>query len=299
MSAPEIVQPGQLGGALAPALPAEVTLLQVIARASSDPNTNVEKLQQLMDLYERVLANEARRAYTAALAEMQPELPVIEEHGEIHDKQGNVQSKYALWEDVNDAIKPVLARHGFSLTFGISQGEGRINVTGKLSHREGHVEETTMSLPLDTSGNKNSVQSYGSSVSYGQRYAARALLNLTSRGDDDDGVAGGTSFIDPAELEALQLLAEKAGADVRRFCEHLKVPSLDQLPKAKLRIAERLLQDKIARETKPTPPREPEPLREPSQAQEPHNLREPGGAREPSAPRDEPPFPGDLPSKLL
>ena len=35
------------------------------------------------------------------------------------------------------------------------------------------------------------MQSVGSSVSYGKRYAASALLNLTTHGEDDDGRLGG------------------------------------------------------------------------------------------------------------
>jgi hypothetical protein len=43
-----------------------------------------------------------------------------------------------------------------------------------LSHELGHSEETTMTLPLDTSGSKNNVQAVGSSTSYGKRYTATA-----------------------------------------------------------------------------------------------------------------------------
>src|SRR5690606_4042351 len=63
--------------------------------------------------------------------------------------------------------------------------------TGVLLHKAGHREETTIKLPADSSGNKNAVQAVASSVSYGKRYAAGALLNLTSHGEDDDAFAGG------------------------------------------------------------------------------------------------------------
>lgn len=236
-------------GTVIPPSDAEHTLLDVIARAAADPGTDVDKLERLMGLYERHMAREAHAQYTAALAEMQPELPVIEEHGEIYDKAGNVQSRYAKLEDIAEAIKPILAQHGFALTFAIGQEGDRLSVTGKLSHKGGHVEQTTITLPADTSGSKNTVQAWGSSTAYGMRYTARALLNLTSRGDDDDGQAGGTALIGDAELEALQLLLVRSGANEGRFCAHLKIPSLDQLPMRRLRIAERLLQDKIARDT--------------------------------------------------
>jgi len=225
---------------------AQVTLLDVISRAASDPNTDVDKLERLVALYERSQARDAHAAYTAALAVMQPLLPEIEEHGEILDKQGQVQSTYALWEDVQREIKPILAEHGFALTFAIGKlDDGRLTVTGKLAHRGGHVEETTIPLPLDTTGSKNTVQAYGSSTSYGMRYTARALLNLTSRGGDDDGQAGGTKLLSEGEVEALTKLIEAGKIDLARFCEHLKVPSLDQLPARRFKYAEQALRDAI------------------------------------------------------
>jgi hypothetical protein len=250
----DLKAPGELTVAAAPR--PEQTLLEMIARAAADPASDVDKLERLMGLYERHMAREAHTQYTQALAEMQPELPIIEEHGEITDRAGNVQSKYAKLEDIAEAIKPVLARHGFSLTFAISQDGAKLSVTGKLSHRSGHVEATTMELPADTSGNKNTVQAWGSSTAYGMRYTARALLNLTSRGDDDDGQAGGTALITEGQLEALRALAETAGADLRRFCEFLKVTSLDQLPQQRYRIAEQALQDKIVQAQR-VPPSDP------------------------------------------
>lgn len=50
---------------------------------------------------------------------------------------------------------------------------------------------TRLRLPPDLSGDKNSIQAVGSSVSYGKRYTACALLNITSRGEDDARSAAG------------------------------------------------------------------------------------------------------------
>lgn len=181
-----------------------VTLMDAISRAALDPNIDAEKMERLLGMYERISAQQAKAAYTMALAKMQPELPVITEKGGIKNNSGEIQSTYAKWEDINDAIRPVLAGHGFALSFrtGLAQ-DGKITVTGVLAHQDGHSEETTITLPHDSSGNKNSVQAVGSSTSYGKRYTAIALLNITSRapGDrDDDGQASGTS---KAALDAM------------------------------------------------------------------------------------------------
>lgn len=185
----------QENGQAIPAVRTEAaSLMEVISRASSDPNTDVDKLERLMAMYERIKSAEAKRAYTIALRVAQREIPVISEQGKT-DK-----TTYALWEDVNDVIKPILDRNSLNLSFRCGQTpEGRILVTGVLAHDDGHSEETTISLPSDTSGSKNAVQAVGSSTSYGKRYTAAALLNITSRGQDDDGKKAGKVSPDKPE----------------------------------------------------------------------------------------------------
>ena len=207
--------------------PSEMTaMIHVIERAARDPSVDIEKMQRLMDMQERIVQRNAATAYAAALSDMQPDLPVITERGKIDIGRGKPQS-YALWEDINETIKPVLAKHGFSLSFRTGQEDGKIIVTGILSHRQGHSERTTMHLPTDTSGSKNAVQAVGSSTSYGKRYTAAALLNLTSRGEDDDGIAGGSAGkISAEQLTEIVELADEVGADKIAFCKYFGVASL-------------------------------------------------------------------------
>lgn len=165
------------------------TVLQVIERAASNPQVDIDKLERLLQMRERIQAQEAKAAYATALAALQPELPLIPERGSIRNNSGTVQSRYALWEDVVQAITPHLSRHGFSLSFRTSSADKSVTVIGVLAHRGGHSEETSLTLPLDTSGSKSPVQTFGSSTSYGKRYTASALLNLRTGERDDDGAA--------------------------------------------------------------------------------------------------------------
>lgn len=165
------------------AQPEGATLLAVISRAASDPNVDIEKMERLMLMHERMENRRAEAEFADAMATMQDKLPSIGERGDAAGRY-----KFALWEDINAAIKPILSAHGFALSFRTDFTDG-IAVTGVLSHRSGHSERTTIKLPADPSGNKNAVQAVASSVSYGKRYAAGALLNLTSHGEDDDAFA--------------------------------------------------------------------------------------------------------------
>jgi hypothetical protein len=158
-------------------------MFAMIERAARDPSVDIDKLERLMQMKVDADAKQARADFDAAMAEMQPQLPSIGERGNAAGRY-----TYALWEDINAAIKPVLMAHGFALTFRTDFSNG-IKVTGVLSHRNGHREETSIALPADPSGNKNAVQAVASSVSYGKRYTAGALLNLTSHGEDDDAHA--------------------------------------------------------------------------------------------------------------
>lgn len=198
------------------------SLLEVIASAARDPSVDIDKMERLIAMQERVQSREAEVAFNAALSELQPDLPVISERGGIKDRNGNVQSTYALWEDVNEAIRPLLAKHGFALRFRVNREADQISVTGILSHREGHKEETSLTLPTDTSGSKNAVQAVGSSTSYGKRYTAFALLNITSTGEDDDGRAGGAEYpISVKQYDDLNKLIVGAQADKGKFLEFL------------------------------------------------------------------------------
>lgn len=181
------------------------TILQVIQRAAADPACDIEKMERLMAMHERMQAANASAAFNAAMAEMQCDLPSIAERAKGH---GSI--KYATLEDINDVVKPIMQRYGFAVSFKVSHAQAGISVTGILMHKAGHREETTILLPSDTSGSKNAVQAVGSSVSYGKRYVMCAMLNITTRGEDDDGYAAApAATITPAQVKQLEALIAK------------------------------------------------------------------------------------------
>lgn len=234
------------------------SLMSVISRAASDPSTDVDKLERLMDLYERVTDRGARTAYDMAFADMQADLPVVDENGRIvvHDKNDKnkvIQStRYAKQADINDAVKPTLARHGFGLSFRAGRtADGLVTTTAILSHKAGHREETTVTLQQDGSGSKNSVQAIGSSLTYGKRYATIAILNITTRAkaDMDDGgdAAPGRDTLSEDQVAEVQALMEDVGADRERFLQFMKVDAIADIPAAQFDRAMSALSQKRGR----------------------------------------------------
>jgi hypothetical protein len=173
------------------------TFTAMVERLAANPDVPVEKLERLIAMQERINAADARSEYYAAFASMQGELPTITEKGEIL-VDGVLRSKYAKNEDIQEAVRPILQKHGFALTFRNEFKDGTLKITGVLAHRSGHSEQDEFVAKADTSGKKNDIQALGSTRSYGQRYTTIALLNIVSRGEDDDGRKAGRAEPKPA-----------------------------------------------------------------------------------------------------
>ena len=205
-------------------------IISVIERAARDPSVDIERMERLLGMHERLVARQAKTAYAAALARLQPKLPIIQERGSIKNNSGAIQSRYAYWEDIVGIITPLLASEGFSLSFRTGNKDGKIQVTGVLTHAEGHSEDTTLDLPADTSGSKNAVQAVASSVSYGKRYTAGALLNLRTGEIDDDGRGAAPSpTLTEQQVADLEALLTEVGANKGAFLKWARVSSLAQI----------------------------------------------------------------------
>lgn len=184
------VKPNQVETAHPDAGAETKSVMTMIERVASDPNFDVVKLEKLMDLQERILNRRAKESFAADYVQMKPNLPKV-----IRTKS-NMQTKsmYAPLEEINTAIDPVLQKHGFgTATKIIAQTDTSVTIRAELWHKDGHVEENTVILPLDKTGiagtvNKTNLHATASTITYGKRIAICALLNV-STGDDADGNA--------------------------------------------------------------------------------------------------------------
>lgn len=210
------------------------TMAMQIINLSSDPNFDVDKLKALIDLQNAEMARQAEVAFSDAFAKLQAEIPTI-----VEDKQGN-GTTYATLETIVDITRPILNKHGFSVTFDVrttmqneptkvntKSGEafiflGFAKVVAVLRHKQGFSINTETVIPFDFSGSKNSntAQAQGSAISYGKRYAYCSLLNITTRNKDDDADMLNNSFqvkITTPQAKQLQAvydkLPNKAGFD--------------------------------------------------------------------------------------
>lgn len=172
------------------ALPQETALLAAITAAATNPAVDVDKMERLLKMQEKISADQARRAYVESLHRFQAECPPIHRGRGIVVQQ-QTRSRYAAYEDVIRTVGPLMQRHGFSASFDTATNPQGIicSVTCTLAHVGGHYEQSTFPVTPDNSGSKNGIQAIGSALSYGKRYALGAILGLVFTDEDDDGRA--------------------------------------------------------------------------------------------------------------
>lgn len=192
----------QAGAQIAP----DTSILAVISRAAADPTCDIEKMERLLAMHERMQAKTAEAAFNAAMADMQCEIPTVGQ-GALNT---HTDKTYATLDDINVTLKPIMQAHGFAISFKVEHTGAGVSVTGILMHRDGHREQTTMLLPVDIGKGRNAVQAVGSSTTYGKRYVMCALLNITTgEMQDDDGRAAGDPVGDDLREQVVADILER------------------------------------------------------------------------------------------
>ena len=210
-------------GSVAAPMSESGALLSMIERMARDTTIDPDRVERFFAMHQQAMARQARNHYLAAFAKLQADLPAVARKGKGHNEK-----KYARFEDVIEAIRVPLAQHGFSLSFRTKHEGQIVRITGILGHEDGHQEETDLPLPADTSGSKNAVQAWGSSISYGKRYVALTLLGIATEDDDDGKAAGatGTNIVNDAQTAELTKLIKDSDADLNWILERYEITEL-------------------------------------------------------------------------
>jgi hypothetical protein len=106
----------------------------------------------------------------------------LELHNIARDAKGNYGG-YTSLAGLIDGSKGILASHGITVISDVT-GEDGITIITRLQHKSGeYIESCGLNLPLE----KRTAQGAGSAITYGRRYSLAAMLNISSKDEDDDG----------------------------------------------------------------------------------------------------------------
>ena len=179
---------GDIVGAGAP-LNDTARLIHVIAEAASNPAIDVDKMERLWAMHEKLKNRADEEAFNAAMSRAQSEM------GRVSADAANQQTRsvYATYAALDKAIRPIYTKHGFSISFNEGEGapEGHARILAYVSCG-GHTRTYKLDMPNDGKGAKGGdvmtkTHATGSAHTYGRRYLLKDIFNIAIGENDDDG----------------------------------------------------------------------------------------------------------------
>lgn len=230
------------------------SLLEVIAKAARDPNVDIDKMERLLQMQERVQSRDAEVAFNHALNAAQSEM------GTIGANASNPQtrSRYATFDKLDRVLRPIYTHHGFSLSFdeGDSPKPEHVRVLCYVSHVGGHTRTYHRDMPADGKGAKGGdvmtkTHAAGAAGSYGARYLLKGIFNVAVGEDDEDGNVP-MGAINDDELARLEQLVQVTNSNVPKLLAACGLPNqpLRNLTLAGYERCKDALESKLARMAK-------------------------------------------------
>ena len=151
-------------------------------------NVDMDKLERLYDLHEKMLNRDAKNAYFAAMSRAQSNIGNVVKNC----YNGHTKSSYADFAAINALITPAYSAEGLSVSAGQLQSNDHNSVVifVDVQHEAGHCERFTGIFPLDGAGlkgnsNKTAIQAVISTTSYAKRCMISSIFNVAQ--DESDG----------------------------------------------------------------------------------------------------------------
>lgn len=195
-----------------------------IMQIAIQKNYAPEFIEKMMDLQERHEANQAKKAFTKAMANFKAD-PLTIYKDKINKQFG---SKYSSIDALVNPAIPYLSKYGLSHSWQYGEpAEKQVIVTCTITHELGHSESVTMSAPPDTSGgnSKNPIQQIKSTQTYLKIATFEAVTGLVSQEanlDDNGNAAGSVKPINDQQILDIQILQKDAKLSDAQFKIRLK-----------------------------------------------------------------------------
>jgi hypothetical protein len=227
------------------------SLLQVITRAASDSSVDIDKMERLMAMHERLVERDAKQAFSTSLTAAQAAM------GRIKANKTNSQTKseYATYGKLDQALRPIYVDHGFALSFdtGDAPAPEMVRVLAHVSHSAGFTRTYHVDMPADGKGAKGGdvmtkTHATGAAMSYGMRYLLKMIFNVAVGEDDKDGnvpTSQELPTITEAQVKELLQLIDRSKSTADKFCQVAKIDAVPDLLAAHFDAAKNMLLDRI------------------------------------------------------
>jgi ERF superfamily len=162
----------------------ESTPIGLLSQAMSG-GASLEHIKCLIDFRDKHERDEAKKAYTVAMAKFKIDNPKI-----IKDQEGSIGDEiynYASIATITGAINPALGKYGLCARWAPEQTTDKVSVTCIVTHELGHSESATLSSPPDVSERLNLIRATSRVVTLLSRYTLLAVTGMATAENEDDG----------------------------------------------------------------------------------------------------------------
>jgi hypothetical protein len=236
-------------------------LVNVLERAMRDPSIDLDRMQQIMVMWERVNNRIAEQRFDEAMARAQQKIKAA--FADSTNTQAN--SRYASHNAIDKVTRPHYTEQGIMLTFNTEEGAPPdcVRVTARASYA-GHSRIYRIDMPADGKGPKGGdvmtkTHATGSAIRYGIRYLLTMIWNVAvSDETDDDGNAAGQrqpgDSISADQLGAIQTLIVRGDFNVANVCDFVskrvnkEIKTLEEIPAKIFSYLIKALEDAIAKQ---------------------------------------------------
>jgi hypothetical protein len=251
LAAPSSTLPVETTAVVSPApavTPSETAaIISMIERASRDPAVDLDKMERLIRMRKEMVADEAERAFAAAMRSAQAEMRPIGANA----VNPQTRSRYATYDKLDRELRPIYTRHGFSLSFDEQDcpKPDHIRVVCYVSHEAGHTRTYRKDMPADGKGAKGGdvmtkTHATGAAASYGARYLLKGIFNIAVGEEDRDGnePAPASKMITEDQVAELQAIIDDVGGSnaealKAQFLKWAGVKSIADIPAKNFRDA--------------------------------------------------------------
>ena len=163
---------------------------------------NIDVMERLMVMREKIKAERAREDFFLALAGFQSECPVIEKTKKVlNASDKTVRYSYAPLDSIVEQVKSFLKKYELSYTLATEQSADNITVTCTAHHASGHAEPTKITVQIDPKSYMSGPQKVGAAVTYAKRYAFCNAFGIMT-GDEDTDAVDDTPAPEPTKAAA-------------------------------------------------------------------------------------------------
>lgn len=207
---------------------------------------NAEALEKILAVFEHMEERAAACEFAAAFAQLQKDMPVVKATKPVPDKHGNIKYHFAPYEDIMEQVRPLLERHGFSVTFSMDFREGRIIQTCTLTHVGGHARSNQFMARIGSGPPGSSdAQADGAAATYAKRYALCSALNIVCEVDTDGRDARKEGeFINPEQVAWLKEQVREVGFKEETFFHLAGASSYEEIGTGKYEVLARAIEMK-------------------------------------------------------